>query len=84
MSVHRFDKIFPPGDAILAQWVIAGMQASDVISLAVKCALKIQSKCGVQEMKYDCKLRVKIGAFLFISTCMLYCLCILCAKTYCT
>ncbi|XP_053470608.1 adenylate cyclase type 10-like isoform X2 [Ictalurus furcatus] len=49
------------GDAILAQWVIAGMQASDVISLAVKCALKIQSKCGVQEMKYDCKLRVKIA-----------------------
>ncbi|KAF4092888.1 hypothetical protein AMELA_G00026390 [Ameiurus melas] len=49
------------GDAILAQWVVAGMQVSDVISLAVKCALKIQSKCGVQEMKYDCKLRVKIA-----------------------
>ncbi|KAB5553789.1 hypothetical protein PHYPO_G00042730 [Pangasianodon hypophthalmus] len=49
------------GDAILAQWIVEGMQTSDVISLAVKCALKIQSECGIQEMKYDCELRVKIA-----------------------
>ncbi|KAF5903801.1 adenylate cyclase type 10-like isoform X1, partial [Clarias magur] len=49
------------GDSILAQWLVKGMQTSDVLFLAIKCALKIQKEFGIQEMKYDCELRVKIA-----------------------
>ncbi|KAF7697932.1 hypothetical protein HF521_004442 [Silurus meridionalis] len=49
------------GDAILAQWLVEGIQMSDVISLAVKCALKIQKECDLQEEKHDSELHVKIA-----------------------
>ncbi|KAI5097246.1 hypothetical protein C0J45_12555 [Silurus meridionalis] len=48
-------------DAILAQWLVEGIQMSDVISLAVKCALKIQKECDLQEEKHDSELHVKIA-----------------------
>ncbi|KAI5619351.1 hypothetical protein C0J50_21382 [Silurus asotus] len=48
-------------DAILAQWLVEGLQMSDVISLAVKCALKIQKECDLQEEKHDSELHVKIA-----------------------
>ncbi|XP_067117035.1 adenylate cyclase type 10-like [Osmerus mordax] len=49
------------GDAILALWAVELQRLSDVISLAVKCSLVIQDKCGVRKTGVGCQLRVKIG-----------------------
>ncbi|XP_036442923.1 adenylate cyclase type 10-like [Colossoma macropomum] len=49
------------GDAILALWAVERSQLSEVITLAIRCGLNIQDKCGIRETEVGCQLRVKIG-----------------------
>ncbi|XP_065266003.1 adenylate cyclase type 10 [Emys orbicularis] len=49
------------GDALLALWKVQRSQLSDIITLALKCSLRIQKEYGVRETEVGLKLRVKIG-----------------------
>ncbi|XP_065259432.1 LOW QUALITY PROTEIN: adenylate cyclase type 10-like [Emys orbicularis] len=49
------------GDALLALWKVQRSQLSDIITLALKCSLRIQEEYGVRETEVGLKLRVKIG-----------------------
>uniref|UniRef100_A0A674ITW7 Guanylate cyclase domain-containing protein n=1 Tax=Terrapene triunguis TaxID=2587831 RepID=A0A674ITW7_9SAUR len=50
-----------PGDALLALWKVQRSQLSDIITLALKCSLRIQEEYGVRETEVGLTLRVKIG-----------------------
>ncbi|XP_067388626.1 adenylate cyclase type 10 [Emydura macquarii macquarii] len=49
------------GDALLALWKVERSQLSDIITLALKCSLRIQEEYGVRETEVGLELRVKIG-----------------------
>ncbi|EMP34522.1 Adenylate cyclase type 10 [Chelonia mydas] len=49
------------GDALLALWKVQRSQLSDIITLALKCSLRIQEEYGVRETEVGLELRVKIG-----------------------
>ncbi|XP_053882125.1 adenylate cyclase type 10-like [Malaclemys terrapin pileata] len=49
------------GDSLLALWKVQRSQLSDIITLALKCSLRIQKEYGVRETEVGLKLRVKIG-----------------------
>nr|XP_025035392.1 adenylate cyclase type 10 [Pelodiscus sinensis] len=49
------------GDALLALWKVQRSQLSDIITLALKCSLRIQEEYGVRETDVGLELRVKIG-----------------------
>ncbi|XP_053882123.1 adenylate cyclase type 10-like [Malaclemys terrapin pileata] len=49
------------GDALLALWRVQRSQMSDIITLALKCSLRIQKEYGVRETEVGLKLQVKIG-----------------------
>ncbi|CAM5134261.1 unnamed protein product [Eretmochelys imbricata] len=49
------------GDALLALWQVQRSQLSDIITLALKCSLRIQEEYGVRETEVGLELRVKIG-----------------------
>ncbi|KAM7162914.1 adenylate cyclase type 10 [Macrochelys suwanniensis] len=49
------------GDALLALWKVQRNQLSDIITLALKCSLRIQEEYGVRETEVGLELRVKIG-----------------------
>ncbi|KAH1166356.1 hypothetical protein KIL84_015528 [Mauremys mutica] len=49
------------GDALLALWKVQRSQMSDIITLALKCSLRIQEEYGVRETEVGLELRVKIG-----------------------
>ncbi|XP_065450290.1 adenylate cyclase type 10-like isoform X3 [Chrysemys picta bellii] len=49
------------GDALLALWRVQQSQMSDIITLALKCSLRIQKEYGVRETEVGLKLQVKIG-----------------------
>ncbi|XP_026511379.1 adenylate cyclase type 10-like [Terrapene carolina triunguis] len=49
------------GDALLALWKVQRSQLSDIITLALKCSLRIQEEYGVRETEVGLTLRVKIG-----------------------
>ncbi|XP_074859423.1 adenylate cyclase type 10 [Carettochelys insculpta] len=49
------------GDALLALWKVQRSQLSDIITLALKCSLRIQEAYGVRETEVGLELRVKIG-----------------------
>uniref|UniRef100_A0A8C3SYP8 Adenylate cyclase 10 n=1 Tax=Chelydra serpentina TaxID=8475 RepID=A0A8C3SYP8_CHESE len=53
--------LFSPGDALLALWKVQRNQLSDIITLALKCSLRIQEEYGVRETEVGLELRVKIG-----------------------
>ncbi|XP_030058327.1 adenylate cyclase type 10-like [Microcaecilia unicolor] len=48
-------------DSLLALWKVKRNQLSDVITLAVACAMNIQLYCGVWDTKVGVKLQIKIG-----------------------
>ncbi|XP_077188740.1 adenylate cyclase type 10-like isoform X2 [Paroedura picta] len=49
------------GDALLALWRVNRRYINDIITLALKCSLKIQQDYGVRDTEVGLELRVKIG-----------------------
>ncbi|KAL8178120.1 UNVERIFIED_CONTAM: hypothetical protein K2H54_030251 [Gekko kuhli] len=60
-TLNRYVGDIVEGDALLVLWRVSRQHINDIITLALKCSLRIQQDYGVRDTEVGLELRVKIG-----------------------